>query len=167
MLKIILADIEEDINDIRELFYGNLCEVKPIVERELNVSFNVDEYLEDNIAQLEQFAAPCGLFIAKVDGQSIGCGGFRQNNQSTAEIKRMYVKPEYRRQGIGRALLQAILSEAIKLGYTKIRLDTAFFAKEAQKLYRSLGFQKIPPYPESDIPEYLHPKWVFMELRNT
>lgn len=164
MLNIILADMGEDINDIRELFSGNLCEVKPIVERELNVSFNVDEYLEDNIAQLEEFTAPCGLFIAKVDGQSVGCAGFRQNNQRTAEIKRMYVKPEYRRQGIGRALLQAVISEATKLGYSKIRLDTAIFAKEAQKLYRSFGFQEIVPYPESDIPEVLHSKWIFMEL---
>lgn len=165
MLKIILADIKEDIDDIREFFYGNLCEVQPIFEREFNVSINVDELVENDIPKLSQFAAPsCGLFIAKVDGQNAGCAGFRQNNQSTAEIKRMYVKPEYRRQGIGRALLQTIIDEATKLGYTKIRLDTGSFAKEAQKLYRSFGFQEIPPYSESDIPELLHPKWVFMEL---
>ncbi|MBW4601556.1 MAG: GNAT family N-acetyltransferase [Calothrix sp. FI2-JRJ7] len=165
MLKIILADVEEDIDDIRELFYGNLCEVEPIFERELNVSFDVDEYLENDIAKLSQFTVPsCGLFLAKVNGQNAGCAGFRRNNQSTAEVKRMYVKPEYRRQGIGRALLQAVITEATKLGYAKIRLDTVFFAKEAQKLYRSFGFQEILPYSESDIPQELHPKWIFMEL---
>lgn len=164
MLSIILADIEKDIDDIRELFYGNLCEVQPIIERELNTRFDLDEFLENNIAHLSEFAAPCGLFIAKVDGQSVGCAGFRENNQSTAEVKRMYVKPQYRKQGIGRALLQAVISEATKLGYAKIRLDTVFFAKEAQKLYCSFGFQEIPPYPESDIPSNLHHKWVFMEL---
>ncbi|RUT09955.1 hypothetical protein DSM106972_004500 [Dulcicalothrix desertica PCC 7102] len=168
MLKIILADMEEDIDDIRELFYGNLCEVKPIFERELNVSFDVDKFLGNDIAKLSQFAAPsCGLFLAKVNGQNAGCAGFRRNNQSTAEVKRMYVKPEYRKQGIGRALLEAVISEATKLGYIKIRLDTVFFAKEAQNLYRSFGFQEIAPYPESDIPSNLHSKWIFMELGNT
>ena len=164
MLQIILADIKEDIDDIRDLFYGNLSEVQPIIERELNTRFDLDEFLENNIAHLSQFAAPCGLFLARVDGESVGCAGFRENNQSTVEIKRMYVKSEFRRQGIGRALLQRIISEATKLGYTKIRLDTVFFAKEAQKLYRSFGFQEIPPYSESDIPPNLHPKWIFMEL---
>jgi GNAT superfamily N-acetyltransferase len=165
MLTIILADVEEDINDISELFYDNLCEIQPIFEREFNVSLNVDDLLEKDIAKLNQFAAPsCGLFLTKVEGKNAGCAGFRQNSQSTAEVKRMYVKPEFRRQGIGRVLLQAVIYETRKIGYSKLHLDTPYYAKEAQALYRSFGFQEIPPYPESDIPSNLHPKWIFMEL---
>ena len=93
-----------------------------------------------------------------------GCACLRKIGEDIGEIKRMYVKPEFRRKGIGRSLLQAIIHEAWQIGYSKIRLDTAPFAKEAQALYRSLGFQEIEPYPESEIPETYRPSWVFMEL---
>ena len=166
MLNIHLIHVEQEINMIRELFYENLCEVQPLIASELNMNLDVDEYLENNLANLNQFTAPYGgLFIAQIEGKTIGCAGFRQNSQEIAEVKRMYVKPEYRRQGIGRALLQTVINQTRNIGYKKLRLDTACFAKQAQALYHSFGFQKIPPYLESDIPEYLHPKWVFMELQ--
>lgn len=165
MLNIHSINIKEHIDEIRALFYENLREVHPKILHEFNIDFDIDELLEKDIANLNQFTAPNGgLFIAQVEGKNVGCAGFRRNNKEIAEVKRMYVKPEYRRQGIGRALLQAVISEATKLGYAKIRLDTVLFAQEAQKLYRSFGFQEIPAYTESDIPSNLHPKWIFMEL---
>jgi len=79
------------------------------------------------------------------------------------EIKRMYVRPEYRGQGIGRALLEQLFDEALDIGYVKLRLDSALFMKEAHQLYRAMGFKATAPYPGSEIlPEY-HSFWVFME----
>ncbi len=165
MLSIRFVDIEEDINNISELFYENLCGIHPIFKHEFNIDLDIGELLAKDIANLNQFTAPHGgLFIAQVEGKNIGCAGFRQNSQEIAEVKRMYVKSEYRRQGIGRTLLQAVINQTSNIGYSKLRLDTPHYAQEAQALYRSFGFQEIPPYSESDIPEDLHPKWVFMEL---
>ncbi|BAZ15677.1 GCN5-related N-acetyltransferase [Calothrix sp. NIES-4071] len=165
MLSIRFADIEKDINNIRELFNENLSEVHPIFARDFNINLDVNELLAQDIAKLNQFTAPNGgLFLAQVENKNVGCAGFRQNSESIAEVKRMYVKPEYRRQGIGRTLLQAIINQTSNIGYSKLRLDTPDYAQEAQSLYRSFGFKEISPYLESDIPEELHPKWIFMEL---
>jgi ribosomal protein S18 acetylase RimI-like enzyme len=64
----------------------------------------------------------------------------------------------------GKALLTAIIKEARFIGYSKIRLDSGCFAKEAQALYRLLNFKEIEPYPESELPEKYRSHWVFMEL---
>ncbi|MDZ8110636.1 MAG: GNAT family N-acetyltransferase [Nostoc sp. DedQUE12a] len=86
-------------------------------------------------------------------------------NQDIGEIKRMYVKPQFRQKGIGRALLQAIINEATDIGYSKLRLDTAPYAKEAHALYRAFGFYNIEPYLEkTEIPLEYRANWIFMEL---
>jgi N-acetylglutamate synthase-like GNAT family acetyltransferase len=121
--------------------------------------------LEHNMAILHQFAPPTGrLLLAESEGKIAGCAGLRKIEEDVDEVKRMYVRPEYRRRGIGRSLLQGIIHEACQIGYSKLRLDSAPFAKEAQALYYSVGFQKIEPYPESEIPEKYHSRWVFMGM---
>jgi GNAT superfamily N-acetyltransferase len=82
-----------------------------------------------------------------------------------AEIKRMYVRPQFRGRGIGRALLQRLLVEAKEIGYPAVRLDSARFMQEAHALYRSSGFDEVEPYPESEIPTEFQEHWVFMEMR--
>jgi GNAT superfamily N-acetyltransferase len=81
----------------------------------------------------------------------------------TGEIKRMYVRPDFRGQGIGRALLEALLAEARPAGYRRVRLDSGPFMKAAHALYRRVGFHEIAPYPESEIPVAFHEQSVFME----
>ena len=75
----------------------------------------------------------------------------------------MYVHPTYRRLGIGRALLDALIEEANLIGYERVRLDSARFMKAAHQLYRMRGFEEIAPYAESEIPEAYWDHWVFME----
>ncbi len=165
MLKIILVDADQYQNDILELFCENFSATPLMIRNELNIDFNVDDYLEQEMAKLKQFAAPNGrLILAEFDREKVGCAALRKIGENVAEVKRMYVKPEYRRKGIGRALLQAIINEAEKIGYSKIQLDTPHFATAAQTLYHTFGFQQTSPYPESDIPEHLHPQWIFMQL---
>ena len=77
----------------------------------------------------------------------------------------MYVRPDFRGTGLGRALLDALLAEARQVGYATIRLDSAGFMKTAHALYRAAGFEEIEPYPESEIPPDFQKHWVFMQKR--
>lgn len=164
MLKIIQV-AEEHISNVRELFQENLREIELIFSREFDISFDINVVLEQQMAKLQQYLPPSGrLLLAEYEGKIIGCAGLKKISQNVGEVKRMYVRPEYRTKGIGRSLLQAIIYEARQIGYSKIRLDSAPFAKSAQSLYYSTGFQNIEPYPESEIPKEYHSRWVFMEL---
>jgi N-acetylglutamate synthase-like GNAT family acetyltransferase len=98
------------------------------------------------IAELPgEFAEPreC-LLLAECDGQLVGCAGLRDLGDSICEMKRLYVKPKWRNQGIGKALAQEIIEKAKPIGYSYMRIDT--FDEMAKKLYTSLGFYKIQPY---------------------
>ena len=165
MLKIFQAEIDEDKRHVREMFWENLNATNLIFSQEFGISLDVRVALEQNMAILYQFAPPQGrLLLGEYETKIAGCAGLRKIGEDVGEIKTMYVRPEYRRKGIGRALLKAILNEASQIGYSKIRLDSAPFAKEAHALYRSVGFQNTQPYPESEIPKKYHSNWIFMEI---
>ncbi|MEH2067317.1 MAG: GNAT family N-acetyltransferase [Nostoc sp.] len=166
MLKIILVENEEHKNYIKNLFFDYFHKTKLIFSREYNINIDINTFSEQYLTQLDEFLAPSGrLLLGQYEEQIAGCACLRKINQDIGEIKRMYVKPEFRRKGIGRALLQAIINEAIDIGYSKLRLDTAPYAKEAHTLYRVFGFQNIEPYLEkTEIPLEYRANWIFMEL---
>ncbi|WP_138503997.1 GNAT family N-acetyltransferase [Nostoc sp. PA-18-2419] len=166
MLKIILVENEEHKNHIKNLFFDYFHETKLIFRREYNINIDINTFSEQYLTQLDEFLLPSGrLLLGQYEEQIAGCACLRKINQDIGEIKRMYVKPEFRRKGIGRALLQAIINEAIDIGYSKLRLDTAPYAKEAHILYHVFGFQSIKPYLEKiEIPLEYRANWIFMEL---
>lgn len=164
MLKIIRVT-EEHISNVRELFQENLISANLMISREFNISLDVNASLEQDIATIQRFYPPSGrLLLAEYEGKITGCAGLKKIGENVGEVKRMYVRPEDRTKGIGRSLLQAIINEARQIGYSKIQLDSAPFAKSAQALYYSTGFQNIQPYPESEIPKEYHSRWIFMQL---
>ena len=75
----------------------------------------------------------------------------------------MYVRPAARQRGLGGGLLELLLQEACTLGFEKLRLDSPRFMTGAHRLYRRAGFQEIPPYPGSEIPDEFQQHWIFME----
>jgi putative acetyltransferase len=76
-----------------------------------------------------------------------GCVALRPLDESTAEMKRLYVRPAARGSGVGRALARAVVSQARELGFSRVVLDTiAERMEQAVALYRSMGFREIPPY---------------------
>ena len=97
------------------------------------------------------YAPPGGaLLLAERDGEVVGAVGLRDRGDGTCEMKRLYLKPEARRGGLGRRLVLAIVEEGRRLGYRAMRLDTMPSMAEALALYRSLGFREIPPYYEGN-----------------
>jgi putative acetyltransferase len=93
------------------------------------------------------FEDPLGAFlVAYVDGVPAGCGGVCPYEGTTGEIRRMYVVPEYRRRGLSRAILELLETEARRLGYTTLRLETGPQQPESIALYVSAGYEPIPRY---------------------
>jgi ribosomal protein S18 acetylase RimI-like enzyme len=93
------------------------------------------------------YKAPSGcVLLAEADTGFAGCVALRPLQDKICEMKRLYVIPEYQGRGIGRALASAVIGEARKKGYHKMRLDTIESMKAAQTLYFSLGFKTIEAY---------------------
>ena len=111
----------------------------------INMSYQGVESELDNLPG--EFSPPEGcLLIAEIDDNIVGCVALRLFEHGICEMKRLFVKLEYRNKGVGKALANQIISEAKKKGYNKMLLDTGDFMVAAQKLYSSLGFKIIDQY---------------------
>lgn len=124
-------------------------------------SLNVDlcfQGFEAELASLPgEYAVPAGqLLLALVDDEVAGCGAFRPlpdvDFANACEMKRLYVRPAFRRFGLGRLLAQRLLDDARRAGYSVMLLDTLDDMESARELYATLGFADIPPYYYNPIP---------------
>lgn len=124
---------------------------------EYALSLNIDLSFQNFSKELEtirhQYNKPQGALLLACDsGVFIGCSGVRRFDQEIAELKRMYVKNEYRGYHIGTNLLQRSIDAAKELGYKRIRLDTLEDMVKAKQLYKSFGFYEIPSYRFNPLP---------------
>ncbi len=108
------------------------------------------------------YAPPAGcLLLAECDGQLAGCVALHKLEPGICEMKRLYLRPQFRGKGLGRALADRIISEARQLRYKRMRLDTVEpVMKDAVGMYRQLGFKEIAPYCSNPMPGTL-----YMELQ--
>jgi len=108
------------------------------------------------------YAPPNGrLLLAISKGNPAGCVALHKLDQDICEMKRLYVRSQYRGKGLGRELAERVIAEARQLGYKKLRLDTVEpVMKTAVAMYRQLGFREIPPYRPNPIKGAL-----YMELQ--
>lgn len=128
--------------------------------REYARSLDIDlgfQNFEDELRDLPgDYAAPHGaLLLAWVDGQAAGCCALRPldtvDYANACEMKRLYVRPAFRKLGLGRRLSEAVLDAARVQGYDHVLLDTLDDMEAARALYEDLGFVDIPPYYHNPI----------------
>jgi putative acetyltransferase len=156
LTEIIRAHSAQEIEHARTLF------------REYSAWLEIDlcfQNFEKELAELPgEYAPPDGcLFLANKEAGIAGCVALRKIGEGTCEIKRLFVRPEFRGQGLGRHLAEFMIREAKHLGYARMRLDTLPpKMNDAIALYRSLGFQEIEPYYNNPVPGAK-----FMELNLT
>lgn len=117
--------------------------------------------LQDYESELEnlniKYGPPKGrLYLATVEGEVAGCIALKYVDEKTCELKRLYVKPEFRGNQIAEALVDQIIDDAKKIGYKKIQLDTLPFLKSAIHLYERYGFYEILPYNNSPMKKSLY-----------
>ena len=107
-----------------------------------------------------RYGPPDGaLLLAATDADYVGCVALHRWSEDACEIKRLYVAPDGRGQGLGRRLTEAIIAEARRIGYARMLLDTLPSMREAQGLYKSLGFVPVSAYRPNPVPGSL-----FLEL---
>jgi putative acetyltransferase len=99
------------------------------------------------------YAPPEGrLLLGFHETQLAGCVALHKLDSSSCEMKRLYLRPEFRGQGLGRALADRIIAEARLSGYQRMRLDTVEpVMKDAVAMYRNLGFKELKPYRPNPI----------------
>jgi len=155
-----------ELDEVRALIRGFVSWARQRYAEEITF---VERYFDEASLEAElsglpgKFARPRGrLLIARNHGQAVGCIALRDLGEGVCEMKRLYVDQECQAKGIGKSLVQALIAEAKKAGYSKMRLDTGPKQVEAQALYLGTGFSLIGPY--SEMPDELRSWLVFMEL---
>jgi len=152
-VKLKQAESQGEIKQARELFeeYAAWLEVDLCFQN-----------FEKELRELPgEYAKPSGrLLLATDEGQLMGCVALRRIDDEVCEMKRLYLRKDFRGRGKGRELALAIIEEARQIGYQRMRLDTLPSRMgQAEAVYRSLGFKEIEPYYHNPIGDTL-----FMEL---
>ena len=138
-IRIVPADSEELLGQVRDIF------------REYQASLGIDldfQGFEEELASLPgKYAPPRGrLYLAFFSEKLAGCVALRPLGGDNCEMKRLYVRPEFRGRKLGRLLAEKVITEARKEEYAEMYLDTLPAMLAAQAMYRSLGFRLTGPY---------------------
>lgn len=148
-------DRKEDIAQLFTEYTNMLVKMNPTFGKYLD-----KQNYNKELANLEEkYGAPAGrLYVAYVDGVPAGCVGLRRLNDENCELKRMYVRPEYRDRHLGSALMHKVIGDAGEIGYAHMMLDTLPVLERAIEMYRRYGFYEIESYNGSPMDGLLYLK---------
>lgn len=153
MAEFITAVTEEDYREARALLREYEAEI------EVDLCF---QGFEEELDTLERVYGPPGgiFFLLRREEQTAGCVALKDLGDGVCEMKRLFLRPGFRGEGLGRRCAERIVQAAREMGYGAMRLDTLPAMRAAIALYRSMGFAEIPRYTENPLEGAL-----FMELR--
>lgn len=166
MLSIKQANIVEDVQLIQNLLRDYLDWLSAELDA-VNIEVTeVDAMMTRTIGELPVYMPPTGrLLLAYLQDDPAGIVFLKKLRTAVCEIKRMYVPPEFRGRGVGRAMLDRVIEEARAAGYSQIFLDSASFMQQAQSLYRTRGFIDTDQYPESEMKDPMRDHLIYMCLK--
>jgi putative acetyltransferase len=144
------AETAPQIAQVRELF----------LEYAQSLGFSLCfQNFDQELAELPgDYAPPAGrLLLAEYDAQLAGCVALHKLDSAICEMKRLYLRPQFRGKGLGRLLAERIIAEARQIGYQRMRLDSVEpVMKDAVAMYRRFGFEEIAPYRPNPNPGVLY-----------
>lgn len=143
----------DQLDDAQELFME--------YSRSIGISLCFQGFDEELDSLPGKYSPPKGsLMLAYVGGRAAACAALRYVSDDICELKRVFVRDDFRGSGLGRGIVSRMIDEARALGYGYMRLDTLPSMAAAQKLYFSLGFHEIEPYIYNP-----HKGTLYMELK--
>lgn len=148
------------IEDIRSLF-SEYTDMLVSINPEFHLYLEIQHYDDEKENPSLKYALPEGRLYLDVsdDGIARGCIALRKLSDGKGEVKRLYVRPEYRGNGIATALVERIIEDARNIGYKELYLDTLPELESAVRLYKSFGFEETGQYNDSPVD-----KTIFMKL---
>lgn len=148
------------IEDIRSLF-SEYTDMLVSINPEFHLYLDIQHYDDEKENPSLKYALPDGRLYLDIsdDGIARGCIALRKLSDGKGEVKRLYVRPEYRGNGIATALVERIIEDARNIGYKELYLDTLPELESAVRLYKSFGFEETGQYNDSPVD-----KTIFMKL---
>lgn len=144
-----ILDGKPYINEVRQL----IIEYTGQLGRDLTFQ-NIDEELADPAAK---YTAPEGELLVAVEGDEvIGMVAYHRHSTERCEMKRLYVKEQFRGQTVGKQLVYHIITHARSAGYREMVLDTILPLKEAISLYKKFGFDECEPYYNNPMDDVIY-----------
>lgn len=149
-------DRKEDILALFSEYTDMLTDADPTVSECLKVQ-NYDEEILDLD---KKYGEPFGrLYLALCDGNAAGCAALRRLDDENCEMKRLYVRPQYRGNGLGEMLAKKLITDAKHIGYSRMYLDTLPFLDSAIRLYERMGFCRTERYNDSPAADTIFMKY--------
>ena len=135
---IIISAERPDSKEAKQLITELEAHLDPLYPKESRHGFSIEKLLRESVA----------FFVIRQDGIAVGCGGVKLFGAEYGEIKRMYVRPEFRGMGLARLMLDHLAAYTRRHGVEVLRLETGIYQAEAIRLYEGWGFERIPPFGE-------------------
>lgn len=132
----IITPERPDSPDARALVAELEAQLEPLYPRESQHGYSVEKLIKEAVA----------FFVIRDDGTAAGCGGIQLFGTDYGELKRMYVRPQFRGLGFGKLMLDHLAVYAQQRGVGLLRLETGIHQHAAIALYESVGFQSVPPF---------------------
>lgn len=117
-----------------------------------SLDFNLSSIPNDLVTFPEPYRTTGGLYLVEIDGKIAGGAALKRTPPNALELKRFYIRPPYRRKGVGRAFMQFLIQQARKLNATHLHLETVLPSmQDAHRLYQSIGFYEVSTYFNEEV----------------